>query len=180
MGPGQADVAEKCYHENFPWQITALCAGLTFSSYALGTVIFYLFYGLVAWGYLALCAVSLLISLRLRCTFCYYYGRRCASGLGTLSKLLFKKGDPDEFGRAKNVVPVAVLSFTVMLLPMGAAIAATALNFSWLVPVLFFLYIIVAIVPGFILRNSVFCKSCNQRELGCPACQAMHGEKMPG
>jgi len=159
------------YYESYPWKITALCAGLTFSSYAVGTLIFYFFYGHAAWGYLALCTVTLLVSLKLRCTFCYYYGRRCAFGLGEVSSRIFKGGDPSGFSRRANLVPAAVLNFIVLLLPLGAAIAAIAIDFSWLVPVLFFAYVMVAIVPGFVLRNSIFCRSCRQRELGCPACQ---------
>lgn len=176
----KGNVAETGYYERYPWRITALCAGLTFSSYAVGTLVFYFFYGPAAWGYLALCAVTVLISLRLRCTFCYYYGRRCAFGLGKLSSLIFKKGDPSGFSRRANLVPAAILNFIVLLLPLGAAIAATAIDFSWLVPVLFFAYIMVAVVPGLVLRSSVFCRSCRQRELGCPACQGMQGQTAPG
>jgi hypothetical protein len=173
-------VAEITCHERYPWQITALCAGLTFSSYAVGTLIFYFFWGPLAWAYLALCAFTLVVSLRLRCTFCYYYGKRCAYGLGKLSSLIFKKGDPSEFSRRSNLVPAAVLSFSVLLLPLVGAIVATAIDFSWLVPLLFFVYILVAVVPGFLLRNTVFCRSCRQRELGCPACQAIEGQIIPG
>ena len=164
-------MVETSYYERYPWKIAALCAGLTFSSYAVGTLIFYFFYGHAAWGYLALCVVALLVSLKLRCSFCYYYGRRCAFGLGELSSRIFRGGAPSEFSRRANLVPVAVLSLIVMLLPLGAAIAAIAIDFSWLVPVLFFAYVMVGVVPGFVLRNSIFCRSCKQRELGCPACQ---------
>jgi len=173
------DVAEISYYERYPWQITAICAGLTFSSYAVGTLIFYLLYVPLAWGYLALCAITLVASLKLRCTFCYYYGQRCAFGMGKAASLMFKRGDPGGFSRRSNLVPAAVLNFTVLLLPIAGAIVATAIDFSWMVPVLFFVYIMVAVVPGFVLRSSVFCRACRQSELGCPACQGMQGEKMP-
>lgn len=171
-------MAEISYYERYPWQITAFCASLTFSSYAVGTLVFYFLYAPLAWAYLAVCTITLATSLKLRCTFCYYYGRRCAFGLGQIASRFFRQGDPAEFSRRTNLLPAAVLNFSVLFVPVVGAIVATAIDFSWVVPVLFFIYILVAVVPGFLLRSSVVCRACRQRELGCPACEGAQGERM--
>ena len=157
------------YYESYPSNI--LCSSITLMvlSYAPGTLILYQVNGLLGAGYIILCLVSLILGIKFRCCFCYYYDKRCSSGLGQLAKLLFKEGNHDVFMDPKNLMPAAIFSFAVLLLPLIGVLLLLVTRFSWLVLILFFAYLLIAVIPGFVLRKNLFCKYCKQGEIGCPA-----------
>lgn len=148
---------------------------MALSSYALGTTIFYLIGPIFGVGYAVLCILSLLAGLRLRCCYCYYYGKRCPSGLGILGKLLFKKGDPWGFKEPKNLIPAGVLDFGVLLLPILGGIVLCAVRFSIFVAALLTAYILIAGIGGFTVKK-MFCRHCEQGHIGCPAYEGMKGK----
>lgn len=146
--------------------------------YVFGAVIFYLINILLGIGFLILCTFSLLVGMKLRCRFCFYYGKRCYSSMGgKITQFLFSRGNSDDFKDAKNLVPTAIVSFAVLLLPVVGAVILVVLRFSWFVLTLFMLYMLVAVIPGFYLRKNLFCRYCNQGKIGCPAYQGMQGRK---
>ena len=165
------------YYERYPSNILCVSITLTVLGYALGTLIFCLINGLLGAGYVALCFLSLILGIKFRCCFCYYYGKRCSSGLGSVAQLLFKKGKPEEFGDLKNLMPAALLSFAVLFLPIFGAIFLLVTAFSWLILILLAAYLLIAVIPGFVLRKNLICKYCKQGELGCPAYEGMQGKK---
>jgi hypothetical protein len=110
-----------------------------------------------------------------RCRFCHYYGKRCPSGLGILSKLLFKRGDPQGFRDMKNLIPAVVMDFGVLLLGAVGGVALCIINFSLLSVALFVTYVLVAVVASFAVKK-VFCAHCEQGRLGCPAYEGMTGK----
>jgi hypothetical protein len=165
------------YYERYPSNILCVSITLTVLSYAVGTLIFCLINGLLGVGYVALCFLSLILGIKFRCCFCYYYGERCSVGLGTLAKSLFKKGKPKEFQNPRNLMPAALLSFTVLFLPLFGALFLLVTGFSWLNLSLLAAYLLIAVIPGFVLRKNLICKYCKQGELGCPAYEGMQGKK---
>ena len=167
---------EECY-ENYPAGTICLSAALTILSYALGALIFYMMSGMLGAGYIILCIVSLLVAMRYRCVYCYYYGKGCYTGLGIISKLFFKKGDSKEFKNPKNLIPAMIFSFAALLLPLIAGIYLLVTGFSLSILALFAAYMLVAVIPGFVLRKDLFCKHCKQGKLGCPAYEGMKGKR---
>ena len=165
------------YYEHYPPGIICLSTVLTLLSYALGTLIFYLINSLLGVGYIILCFISLLVAMKFRCTFCYYYTKGCYSGLGNIAKLLFKKGNSNDFKNPKNLIPAAIFSFAVLLFPLIGAIFLLVTRFSWLILILLVAYVVIAIIPGFVLRKDLFCKYCKQGKIGCPAYEGMKGKK---
>jgi len=170
-------MGRETYYENYPLGIVGLSIVLTVLSYALGTAIFYLINNLLGVGYIILCFISIMISIKFRCTFCYYYDKRCFSGLGMIAKLFFKKDNPDEFRNPKNLMLPAIFSFSVLLLPLIGAIILMIIEFSWLFLVLFVFYLIIGVISSFALRKNLFCKYCKQGKIGCPAFEGMQRKK---
>ena len=72
----------------------------------------------VAVGYLVLLALTGYGVLAFVCTRCYYYDRRCATGVGRIVTLLFKKGREEEFGQTASQKAVLLLLAIVLLLPV--------------------------------------------------------------
>ena len=90
--------------ENYSIKTVCLSLTLMITSYLLGTLILIIFNPLLGLFYLFLCIITLLCSMKLRCTHCFYYGKRCYSGLGVISKIFFSKGDSEEFTNPKKVI----------------------------------------------------------------------------
>jgi len=170
-------MVKEIFYESYPYRILCLSMILTFSSYALGTLIIYLINSLLGVGYVILCFVSLLVCIKYRCSFCYYYGKKCYSGLGALSKLLFRQGNSNDFKSPKNLMPTAIFSFAVLFLPLIGAIVLMIFKFSWLILILSIIYLLIAVIPVFILRKNLFCKYCKQGKTGCPAYEGMQGKE---
>lgn len=163
------------YLEAYPSRILCLSLGQFVLSNALGALIIWRIHALLGASYLVLCAASLVVGLKYRCRFCWYFGRRCYAGLGRLAKLMFQPGEPQEFRRPENLVPAAIFSFTVLLLPLMVILVISVTGFSWLNLGLLLSYALIAVVPGFMLRKNLFCDHCKQAELGCPAYEGMQG-----
>ncbi|WP_455463327.1 hypothetical protein [Candidatus Hodarchaeum mangrovi] len=156
------------------YSIQAVCstASLTIISYALGILLLWIFHPIFGILYFLLCISSLIVSMKLRCCYCYYYGKLCNMGLGKVASRFFKKGQPIEFQNPKKVIPTAIISFGTLLIPLGFGIILIFLDFS-LIPILLTLsYIGVAILPNFIIRGHT-CEQCMQSGLGCPAYDQM-------
>lgn len=170
-------VSEQTY-ESYPFSTVCLSMLQTVLSYVLGALIFYFAGGiLLGFGYIVLCLIVLLLSMRFRCTFCYYYGKKCPSGLGRLSKSLFSKRDAADFANPRNVSIVAIPSFGLLFLPLVVGLVFVFIRFSWLLLFLFIAYFLIAISAGFPLRKDLLCKHCRQGEIGCPAYEGMKGKK---
>lgn len=170
-------MSEELY-ENYPFSTFCLASLISLLSFVLGALIFYLIGGtLLGAIYFVVALMSLVPSMRFRCAYCYYYGKRCSTGLGMFASFLFKKRDSSEFSNSKYVTPVLIVSFSVLLLPIIAAIIFMLLDFSLNLLLLFLLYFIIAFVSGLLMRKNLICKHCKQGELGCPAYEGMKGKK---
>jgi hypothetical protein len=163
------------YYEKYPLRFNCVSLGVTLLSYALGTAIFYFIEPVFGLAYVLFCLLSVLVSLKFRCSYCYYYGKRCPSGLGVLGKLLFRKGEPERFGDRRNLIVAGILDFGAMLIAILGGVALCVTRFSPLTAALLAAYILVAVVAGFAVKK-VFCGHCEQGRLGCPAYEGMKGK----
>ena len=79
-----------------------------------------------------LAALTLVVSMKLRCTHCYYFGKYCNFGLGKLAQYFFGKEEPREFRDPKKVRITAILSFGTLLIPLfiGLLMVITDMNLS--------------------------------------------------
>ena len=160
-----------------PLWALALSVTNTIVSWGTGALIFCLIYPWAAVAYLVLCAGVLVMPTYVRCRYCAYYGKRCTSGLGLISSRLFRKGDPAGFCDPKNIFPVAIPSFAVLLLPLAAGVIGLLLSFSWALAGLSAFYFVAAMIGGFFFQRNVICKNCAQGKLGCPANRRMQSGK---
>ena len=163
-------------YENYPFGIVCSSSVLSIASCVMGTVVFSLLNLWLGIAYLILCLVSLILGLRFRCTYCSYYGKVCFSGFGRIARSVFRKGDPDEFADPRNLRPVMISSFSVLVLPLIGGIVLMILEFTWIYLVLFVSYLIIAGFLSFTLKKNLFCKYCKQAERGCPAYEGMQGK----
>ena len=158
--------------ESYPMKIICISASLTIISYLTGTFILYFFHPILTVFYLILTALTLVVSMKLRCTHCYYFRKYCSFGLGKLAQYFFSKGEPREFSDPKKVGITAIFSFGTMLIPVfiGLLMLVTDMNLSN--RGLLFGYLLIGIAPNFLVRGN-FCDKCMQRELRCPSYERM-------
>jgi len=141
---------------------------LTFLSYFIGTLVIYSFNSIAGIFYAILCILTIFLSLKLRCSYCFYYGKRCGFGFGILSKVFFSQGESKEFNNSKNVIPVLFFSLGTSIIPVIVGVILLIVKFSILHLIYFLLYIFVGFLPNFFIRKNV-CEHCEQGKLGCPA-----------
>jgi len=141
---------------------------LTFLSYFMGCLVIYSFNSIAVIFYAILCVLTIFLSLKLRCSYCFYYGKRCGFGFGILSKIFFSQGESKEFNNSKNVIPVLIFSMCTLIIPVIVGIVLLIVDFSVFHLIYLILYILVAFLPNFFMRNKV-CERCEQGKLGCPA-----------
>ncbi|MFH1226370.1 MAG: hypothetical protein V1701_00525 [Planctomycetota bacterium] len=120
-------------------------------------------------AYLAYIAVLELRLLKGHCVDCCYYGKYCAFGKGKLSRWFFKPGQPERFKcnqiTWKDIVP----DFLVGIIPIIASIGILIKGFDWLLLGCVILLALLISLGNSLVRGSMACKYCRQRELGCPA-----------
>ena len=156
-------------YENYPIRIVIQSNVVAFGIYVLGFIITYHLGWIPAILYLGFIVALEFRLLRYSCTNCYYWGKTCAFGQGRLSALFFKKGDPLKF--CNNVITwkSMIPDLLVSLIPLAFGIILLIIKFEPII--LFSLIVLVALTTagnGYI-RGTLACRSCKQRELGCPA-----------
>jgi hypothetical protein len=101
---------------------------------------------------------------------CYYYGKTCGLGRGKICALFYKKGNSEEFAKKQITWKDLIPDFMVMIFPLVGGIIALIMGFSWLVLVLMVILVVLSMVGTALIRGSMACKYCKQKELtGCPA-----------
>ena len=156
-------------YENFPVWIPLLSCVLSVAIYTLGAFIFYQLTFLLTVFYLLFCLWIEFRILQKSCTNCYYYGKICGLGRGKISPLLFKKGNPERFTETEISWKDLIPDFLVMIFPLVGGIIALIRDFRWLILVLMIILALLCLCGNAIIRGSLACKYCKQKELGCPA-----------
>jgi len=154
--------------ENYSRKIICMNLLITFFSCFIGTLVIYSFNSIAGICYGISCILTIIVSLKLRCSYCFYYGKKCGFGFCILSKIFFSQGESKEFNNSKNVIPVLIFSMCASIIPVIMGIVLLIVNFSVFHLIYFILYIFVAFLPNFFMRNKV-CERCEQGKLGCPA-----------
>lgn len=115
--------------------------------------------------------------LKNSCINCYYYGKICFSGKGKLSSLFFKKGSTGKFN-SKQMKFVDVLpDFLVSVIPMITGIVLLIIHFEWLLLILVIILFLLTFIGNGLIRGSLACKFCKQKNTGCPAEQFFNKTK---
>ena len=154
--------------EEFPLKTACTSLLFTILSYVLGSILLFALNPIIGLLYLFLWMFTTVLSLKLRCAYCVYYGKLCGFGFGKLCKVIFKQGDPKECTNPRNIAPIAVLSLGASVFPIIGGIILNVSDFSLLNLLLLITYVIFGITPNFFIRRSV-CERCKQGKLGCPA-----------
>ena len=157
-----------CY-ESYPFWIVILSNIVSFAVIAAGAFVMYK----ISWIWLALYILYIvLLEIRLlkrSCVNCYYFGKVCAFGKGKVSSLFFQKGDTNRFIEDRIMWKDIIPDLLVSIVPIVAGIMLLVMNFSWLILTMVLLLILLSSVGNGLIRGSLACKYCRQREIGCPA-----------
>jgi len=166
-------MVESKLFESYPAWMILVYYFFSFSVYAAGLYLVYLIlplFSLVFFIYIAFLEVQV---LRSGCVRCYYYGKRCAAGKGTIAKILFKKDEKRRFNErnvtAKDMIP-SFLPTLVALIAGAYLTYAGWPNLSLLVIGLAIWPLLVMFLGNPIVYGKIACPHCKQGELGCPTC----------
>lgn len=157
-----------CY-ENYPLWIVLISNLVLISIYIIGAYIISglgLIYALI---YIIYCLFMEIRVLKNGCVNCYYYGKVCGFGKGNLSALFFKKGDISKFNEREISPKDMIPELLVSVLPLIAGIIILIYNFSWTILILMVIILILSTAGNAVIRGSLTCNMCKQREMGCPA-----------
>ena len=164
-------------YENFPIWASFLSWSFSLSIYVLGSYILGTLYFLLAIVFIFYCLWVELRILRFSCVNCYYYGKHCGLGRGKLCSLLFKKGSPEKFTEKEISWKDLIPDFMVLIFPLIGGIVILVRDFSLLILVLMVILIMLSMGGNAIIRGSLACKYCKQKELGCSAEQLFNKDK---
>ena len=156
-------------YENFPIWIPLLAWVLSLAIYALGAYIFWFLYIPLTAAYIIFCLWIEYRILRLSCVNCYYYGKTCGLGRGKLCAKLFKKGNPESFIEKEIAWKDLIPDFLVLIFPLIGGIVILIRDFTWLILVLMLILVMLSMGGTALIRGSLACKYCKQKELGCSA-----------
>ncbi len=95
-----------------------------------------------------------------------------------MCSLFFKKGDANRFKQDKIAWKDIIPDLMVSLIPILAGITLLIIDFSWLILALVLLLFLLSSIGNGLVRGSLACKHCKQREIGCPAEQLFNREKV--
>ncbi len=107
---------------------------------------------------------SLFVLLPLiRCSNCYYYGKRCNTAWGLLAGIAFPRGEQVYFQAGYGMT---VLLWPLRIIPVGVSLINLLNGFKFVPDGLFIIYLIVIIIHRLYYRASS-CRVCHQKET-CP------------
>jgi hypothetical protein len=155
----------KCY-DSFP-RTTVTYNLLTLGgAIVIGVIILAQLSVWIAVGYLVPLALTGYGMLALICARCHYYDRRCATGIGRVVALFFKKGQEEEFGQTASQKAVMLLLVVVLLLPLVGGIISLVVGYSTLRLALLAAWLIL-LVAGLAPHPRLVCSHCKLAEKGC-------------
>ena len=159
-----------CY-ENYPWHIIAVANLVNFAIYASGAIIMVKLGLIPLFLYLVYLIILEVRLLKTSCTKCYCYDRYCAFGKGKLSALLFKKDDPSLFGKEKFTWYSLIPDMLVSVIPILTGIYFLISDFNWIILSMMIILVVLTSFGNGMVRGSMACNHCKQKELGCKADQ---------
>jgi hypothetical protein len=163
--------------DNFPVWIVILSNLVSILIYGSGLIITLSIGWFAATIYLSLIIAFEYRLLGKHCVNCYYWGRTCGFGKGRLSALFFKRGDPSKFCEKEMSWKDMIPDILVTLIPFVIGIVLLIIKFNILLLIAAVILIASATIGNSFIRGTLTCKSCKQRELGCPAEQLFNKGK---
>ena len=163
------DSKTKIGYDNFPYRFIFISNLFQYIIYLIGAYIIYLFGIIWLIPYFLYIIILEIRLIKKSCVNCYYYGKLCAFGKGKVSSLFFKKGNPKKFVEHQirwiDIIP----DFLVFIIPMLLGIYLILTKFNFIMLALTVLLFLFGSVGNGIIRGSIACKYCKQKEIGCPA-----------
>lgn len=83
--------------------------------------------------------------------------------------MLFKKGDPQKFVEKEVSWPQILPDFMVFIFPIVGGITLLVIDFAWYLVAILGILVILSFGGTAVIRGSLACKYCKQREIGCSA-----------
>jgi len=166
-----------CY-ENYPFRIVAVSNLLNYSIWIIGFFILSGFGILISVLFLAYCLILEFRVLTKSCVNCYYYGKVCFSGKGVICGALFKKGKSSGFNDRKITWKDILPDFFVSIIPIIGGAVLLMIAFSWLILILMVVILLLTTVGNSMVRGTLACRYCRQREIGCPALKLFEKSKV--
>lgn len=156
-------------YEKFPLWIVLLSNLNTWITYLIGFFII----SRLGWIYSLLYLFFVLVLeyrlIRNHCVHCYYWGKTCGFGKGSISSLFFRKGNSARFCITEMSWKAMIPDLLVVLLPVVTGITLVIVAFDiFLLSAVIVLIALTTFGNGFI-RGKLTCRHCKQRELGCSA-----------
>ena len=158
-------------YQKYPISTVILANTVTFFTYALGVAIFLQLRFELAVAFFAYCIWMEIRLLRGSCVNCYYYGSRCAFGKGKICALIFPKRNRANLTAHKFTWKNLIPDFLVLVLPLLAGIVSLIQHFSVVMLLAMVVITLLATWGNAMVRGSLACAHCAQRELGCQAAQ---------
>jgi hypothetical protein len=156
-------------YENYPIGIVLLSNFVSLAIYVLGLLIMFRLWWAISSLYLIYVFILEYRILKKHCTNCFYYGKTCGFGKGRMSAWFFKRGDISKFCIKDMTWRDMLPDILVSAVPLVIGIILLILKFDLLIlGALLLLLLLVTMGNGYI-RQSLTCRYCKQRELGCPA-----------
>ncbi|MFH1101999.1 MAG: hypothetical protein V1726_08215 [Methanobacteriota archaeon] len=107
----------------------------------------------------------------------YYYGRVCGLGKGKIAPVCTRKGDGKKFTERVVTFSDLIPDFLVTIFPVVGGIILSIFDFSLLRVGLIIVLMVWSVGGTAVLRSSLVCTHCKQREIGCPAQQFFSKKK---
>lgn len=167
-------VSKNTYYETFPVWIPLVALCLSVVSYLLGATILWGFGIIVALLYLVYCfGIEMMVIFR-SCKHCYYYNKVCGLGKGKIAPFITKKGDVKKFSEREITFIDLIPDFLVSIFPLVGGVILSIFDFSWIRIGLMVLLLLLSFGGTAVVRGSLACNYCKQREIGCPADALFH------
>jgi hypothetical protein len=163
-------------YEPYPAWIVAICNLVSWTAYAIGAI---LLANLWIWLLVPYLLYVLWLEARLLKTGCMnyaYYGKVFAFGKGKLCAMAFKRGDPQRLAEHEISWAEVLPDFLVSILPLIGGVALLVRDgWDWLIAGLSVMLLALAFIGTGLVRGSLACTYCKQRELGCSAYELFGG-----
>ena len=163
-------------YDRYPATTILAANASSWTIYAIGTYVLSRIWVWVALPYLLYVIWLEIRLLKTGCANCAYYGRACAFGRGSLCALFFPAGDPSRFAdrdiRWTDMIP----DMLVWIAPLLAGKVHLILTgWSWLIASLLVALLALGAVGPVFVWGTLACPHCEQRTIGCPACELFAG-----
>ena len=174
-------MGEQACFENYPLRIVVLSNLFNFSIWIIGAYVLLGIGILISILFLVYCIIMELRVLTKSCVNCYYYGKVCFTGKGKICSLIFKKGESNRFISGKITWKDILPDMMVFIFPILGGIVLLMISFSIVIVLLLILLLLMSTIGNAVVRGSLACKYCRQREIGCPAQKLFdkEGKKSP-